>query len=276
MECVHSARVVSREHLTPQMVRLRLALEPGSTWVTTGIGDEFIHVDVGAQTIDADGHSERHYTVSRVVQGGFEMEVFLHGDGDGARWARACEPGDAVEISDAMAYYKPPAGSGVRVLVGDLTALPAITRILADATADERFVVVVESTSATERRDLPSAAQVEVEWRIGGNGIGPSMVCDALRNLADRGVLTDDCYVWVACESKASRQARALLREEVGLPISQQRIVGYWHADLHQVMSTWNALSEDLKAQYEAIWREDRTDEENWLELEPFLQSVGV
>lgn len=276
MECVHSARVVSREQLTPQMVRIQLAPQPGNTWVSTGVGDEFIHVDVGAQTLDADGHSERHYTVSRVVQGGLELEVFLHGDGEGARWARSCAPGDLVNISDAMAYYSPPEDAQLRVLVGDLTALPAITRILADAAPTERFAVVVESSSAHERRDLPSAAHVDVEWRIGGNGIGPSMVCDALRSLDQRGLLTNDSYVWVACESKASRQARALLRKEIGLPISRQRIVGYWHADLDHVMALWNSLSEDLKAQYEAIWREDRTDEENWLELEPFLQSVGV
>jgi hypothetical protein len=62
----------------------------------------------------------------------------------------------------------------------------------------------------------------------------------------------------------------------VGLPISRQCIVGYWHANLEQVMERWNALSDEVKAEYLAIWREDRTDEENWTELEPFLQSVGA
>ena len=41
-------------------------------------------------------------------------------------------------------------------------------------------------------------------------------------------------------------------------------------------MEAWEALSDETKAEYLAIWREDRTDEENWLELEPFLQSVGA
>ena len=72
------------------------------------------------------------------------------------------------------------------------------------------------------------------------------------------------------------RAARTLLRNEVGLPIAQQRIVGYWHANAEQVMAAWEALSDETKAEYLAIWREDRTDEENWLELEPFLQSVGA
>jgi NADPH-dependent ferric siderophore reductase len=276
MECIHGARVSAREQISPLMVRVTLELEEPRTWASTGVGDEFIHLDVGAETLDADGHSERHYTVSGLVDGGLELEVFLHGDGPGATWGRECAIGDRVTLSDPKEYYEPPADAGLRVLVGDLTALPGIARILADASADERFRVVVELPAMSEARDLPSAAQVTVDWRIGGNGIGPSAVCDAIRGLHREGVLDDDCYVWVACESKESRQARSLLRREVGLPISHQRIVGYWHANLEQVMERWNALNDDVKAEYLAIWREDRTDEENWTELEPFLQSVGA
>jgi hypothetical protein len=41
-------------------------------------------------------------------------------------------------------------------------------------------------------------------------------------------------------------------------------------------MEKWNALSDEVKEEYLAIWREDRTDEENWTELEPFLQAHGA
>lgn len=281
METIYAATVTARQQVTPLMVRLTLALEVPhgpDAWRTTGVGDEFVHVDLGATTLDVDGHAERHYTVSGIVPGGLEIEVFLHGDGPGASWGRYAEEGDTVRISDAMDYYEVPAGSGLRVLVGDLTALPAIARILADASAEERFRVIVELPSLEEARPLPSAAEVEVQWRVAGNGIGPSAVCDALRGLFAEGVLDPASapYVWIACESKISRAARTLLRREVGLPISQQRIVGYWHADAEQVMAAWEALSDELKAEYVAIWREDRTDEENWLELEPFLQSINA
>ena len=277
MEPIYPATVTARQQVTPLMVRLTLALEEGSAWRSTGVGDEFIHVDLGAQTLDVDGHSERHYTVSGLVPGGLELEVFLHGHGPGATWGREAKVGDTVVISDAMAYYKVPEGSRTRVLIGDLTALPGIARILADAAAGEVFHVVVELPSLEEARELPSAANVIVQYRVAGNGIGPSAVCDIVRGLWAEGVITPHAnpYVWIACESKVSRSARLLLRKEVGLPITQQRIVGYWHANAEQVMESWNALSDEVKEQYLAIWREDRTDEENWLELEPFLQSVG-
>lgn len=279
MEPTARATVTARQQVTPLMVRLTLALDDPAAWTTTGVGDEFIHIDVGADTLDlADGHSERHYTVSGIVDGGLEVEVFLHGSGPGATWGREAAVGDAVLISDPKDYYSVPADAGTRVLVGDLTALPAVARILADAVAGETFRVAIEVPSMAEARDLPSAADVTVQWRVAGNGIGPSAVCDILRALASEGVIHSDArpYVWIACESKQSRAARLLLRNEVGLPIAQQRIVGYWHADQEQIMAAWAALTDELRAEYLAIWREDRSDEENWLELEPFLQSVGA
>ncbi|MCR6712110.1 MAG: siderophore-interacting protein [Demequina sp.] len=278
MESIYPATVTARTQVTPLMVRLTLALEEGSAWRTTGVGDEFIHIDLGADTLDVDGHSERHYTVSGIVPGGLEVEVFLHGHGAGATWGREAAVGDSVLISDAWDYYQVTPGSGTRVLIGDITALPGIARILADASADEVFRVVIEVPSLDEARELPSAASVDVQWRVAGNGIGPSAVCDIVRGLAAEGVISPEAnpYVWIACESKISRAARTLLRREIGMPITQQRIVGYWHANAEQVMADWEALPQETKDAYLAIWREDRTDEENWLELEPFLQSIDA
>lgn len=278
MEPTIRATVTAREQVTPLMVRLTLSIDEPGAWQSTGVGDEFIHLEVGAETMDADGHSARHYTVSGVVDGGFELEVFLHGEGPGATWGRTASIGDSVLVSEPKDYYNVPEGSGVRVLVGDLTAVPAIARILADAGPDEVFRVVIELPGMGERRTFTTEADVQIEWRVGGNGIGPSMIGDALRSLAAEGVLDPAArpYVWIAGESKDTRKARAQLRHEIGLPISQQRIVGYWHANLEEILTAWEALDESLKAQYLAIWREDRTDEENWLELEPFLQSVGA
>ncbi len=124
METIHNATITGRQQVTPLMVRLSLTFESPDAWVTTGVGDEFVHIDVGADTLDVDGHSERHYTVSGVFEGGLEVEVFLHGDGPGSTWGKEAAIGDVVTVSDPWEYYGPPAGSGTRVLIGDLTALP--------------------------------------------------------------------------------------------------------------------------------------------------------
>ncbi|WP_062205628.1 siderophore-interacting protein [Demequina salsinemoris] len=276
METTITTVVTGVEQVSPGFVRVRVTAP--DTWVTTGAADEFIHVEVGAENMDAgDGHSSRHYSVSKVLSDGFEMEIALHGHGPGALWGQQVRPGDAVDVSEPKAYYAPPSAAHRRVLVGDATALPAIARILAEANPDERFSVVIELASLVDKRELPSAAEVSVEWRLGGNGYAPSVLCSELRSLLP-GLRDADCepYVWVACEAAESRRIRQSLRKEAGLPMASMRLVGYWHGDHDRIMSVWNSLSDEQLAYAQSIWREDRTDEENWVEYEPFLRSLGV
>lgn len=273
------ATVVTRvERVTTGFTRVQLQLREPGTWETTGVPDEFVHLEVGAATPDGtDGHTARHYTVSGLVEGGLEIEVALHGHGPGALWGERVTVGDEVLISEAKAYYAAPEPARRRILIGDATALPAIARILAEADAAERFTVVIELGSLDDARELASAASVEVAWRVAGNGGSPSELERIARELiAAPNAEEPEPYVWVAGESAESRRVRGYLRTEAGLPLTAYRIVGYWHADLERQLSRWDALPEAIKEQYASIWRDDRTDEENWLELEPFLQRVGL
>lgn len=277
METSITTVVTGVETVTPGFLRVRVTT-PGDSWTSTGRGDEFVHVEVGAATADAsDGHTSRHYTVSRVLSDGFEMEIAIHGDGPGANWAQTVTPGETVAVSAPKAYYRPPSAEHPRILLGDATALPAIARILAEASEEERFTVVVELGSMDDARELASRAEVELEWRLGGNGIVPSVMEHEAREIVpavlDAG---EEPYVWVACESAESRRVRQYLRNEAGVPLKLLRIVGYWHVEAAKAMAAWESLTDEQRAQYAAIWRDDRSDEENWIELEPFLRAMGV
>lgn len=276
MEATIDAVVTHVERVSPGFVRVALAV--ADEWVGAAAPDEFIHVELGAATVDAGhGHSARHYTISRPFPGGFEMEIATHGHGPGAAWAESALPGTRVTVSQPKAYYAAPSAATPRVLLGDATALPAIARILAEASAHERFSVVVELGSMADTRDLPTLATSAVEWRLGGNGVGPSTLVDAAASALDACAadgLTP--YLWVACESVVSRRIRTLARVDRGLPTSALRIVGYWHADQEKIMTVWNSLTDEQRLAYESVWREDRTDEENWIEAEPLLRSLGV
>ena len=291
MEATIDAVVTTAVRITPGFVRVGLAVRDDGAWSSLGVPDEFVHIEVGAQTPDADGHAARHYTVSAVVPGGFEVEVALHGQGPGAAWGETVAVGDAVCVSTPKGYYAAPDTHVPRVLVGDATALPAIARILAEASAEESFRVTVELASMADLRDLTTVAQADIEWRIGGNGVAPSTVVDAAtREVAEavegRGVDGSGAghgweqdpavYAWVACESAVSRRVRTHLRRGLGLPARAVRIVGYWHSDAHRMRSVWEGLTQVQRDTYSAMWREDRSDEENWEELEPFLRTLGV
>lgn len=274
MEATIPAVVTDVERVSPGFVRVALATSDGA-WSSTGSPDEFVHVELGAESVDAgDGHTARHYTISRVSQTGIEMEIATHGHGPGAAWGASVLPGDEVLISEPKAYYSAPPASVPRVLLGDATAIPAIARILEQASADEWFRVVIEVATMEDARELPSPAHVDVEWRIGGNGVAPSVLVDAAAAALD--AMPAQPYLWVACESVISRRIRSLARVERGLPTSALRIVGYWHADQEKIMSVWNSLTEAQRERYASVWREDRSDEENWIEAEPLLRAFGV
>ncbi|MCB2412243.1 siderophore-interacting protein [Demequina sp. TTPB684] len=291
METTIDAVVTSLARITPGFVRVGLQVCGDGAWSSLGVPDEFVHIEVGAHTPDADGHTARHYTISAVTPEGFELEVAIHGHGQGSAWAESLTVGDAVKVSEPKAYYAAPAARVPRVLVGDATALPAIARILAEASKDERFVVVVELASLEDARSLPTAADASVEWVVGGNGVSASTIVDAtareVRAATASTALAGDVpgvehgdeppvYVWVACESSVSRQVRTVLRRELGLPARALRIVGYWHADIQRLLDVWAKLTEEQRAQYDEIWSEDRSDEENWEILEPYMKALGL
>lgn len=275
METQHRAIVTAVRDLTPRLRRVELAV-PEGTWKSTGIPDEFVHLEVGAESLDADGHSSRHYSIARLLPHGVAIDVVLHGHGPGAKWGREAVTGDVVYFSDAHGYYKP-SGSGTRILAGDMTAIPAIRRILAEASADEVFRVIVEIPDMGEASAFNSDAEVHTTWVVSGNHVSASTLQQSLSEVLSA---SDDdhstIYIWVACESAVSRSIRQHLRQDLGIHHSRFRIVGYWHSNVDKMREIWASMTDEQRSHYESIWRDDRSDEENWLELEPFLKSVGL
>ncbi|GIG53627.1 siderophore-interacting protein [Demequina activiva] len=271
--------VAAAEQISPHLRRVTLAGDALRTWESTGKPDEFVHVHIPdadpAPGWEDDHDIARHYTIRRWDPSGprVDIDVVTHGHGRGATWARQAQAGDVVAISDAHGYYEAPAGSTRRLLIADATGLPAVARILEEATPEETFEVVVELINAEDAIALPSPATVTVEWKVSGNGRGPSALVSCMERLP---VPEGDTYVWVACESAQSRKARKFIRASWPRHHSLYRIVGYWHVDQEQQLAKWNALTPEQQARYAEIWDESRPDEVNWMELEPYLQELGL
>lgn len=271
--------VIDAFDLSPNLRRVRLAGESLKSWVSTGKADEFIHIHIPdadpAPGWDEDHTNARLYTVRRwdPVSLIIDVDVVVHGHGRGSAWGRAVQPGDRVALSAPRGHYLAPEGSTRRLLIADATGLPAVARILEEATPDESFDVLVELISADDAIALPSPAMVNVEWRVSGNGRGPSALVSAMERLP---APTDDTYVWIACETAQSRAARSFLRENWARHHTLYRIIGYWHLNAEDRLRKWEAMTDEQRERYSEIWDESRPDEVNWVELEPFLRSVGL
>ncbi|WP_430867580.1 siderophore-interacting protein [Demequina aurantiaca] len=279
------AEVLGTTQITPNLRRVHLGGGDLARWEATGKPDEYVHVHIpdadAAEGWEDDHDIARHYTIRRHSIAGepgaeavtIDLDVVTHGHGRGATWAKTCQPGDHVAISTARGFYGPPEGTTKRLLIADATGLPAVARILEEASADEEFDVIIELLDLADKVTFASAATVRPVWRVSGNGRSPS----ALEACMSRASTPDeDVYVWIAGETSETRRARKFLRANWGRHHTSYRIVGYWLSNQEELMATYAALSDEVRDRYEAIWDEERSDEANWEELEPFLVSHGL
>ncbi len=289
---VYRAEVVRIVDLTPSLRRIVFGGTDLKDFETTGVGDEYLRV-----LMPAAGEAEpvlpeitdgvfdygavdlgllRTYTVRDFdrATGEVTIDFVLHAQGVATTWARAATPGDVVGLNTPTAMYDPPDDLAWQVLVADCAGLPALCRILENTPHGVSNRVVVEVPDEHHHTDLPAHPRVEVTWVHGGNGHRPSHLNEVVRSLAR----PDDPrgYVWVAGESKALRGVRRYLRRELGLPASAYKAVGYWIEHAEEWQTRYDALDDSTRSTLEALWQQDRAEEEIEEEYDERLAALGL
>ncbi len=177
--------------------------------------------------VGSHGVALRSYTARRQdpARGEVEIDFVLHGDGPAAAWAAAAAPGGVLGIAGSGDLGVRPAATVL--LAGDETALPAISRILAEAAPATTGLALVEVAGPEEEQPLVAPTGVTVRWlHRGDTPPGEStLLADAVAGLDPAG---DDVFAWVGAESAAVRAIRADLRSRWGLGRAQHHAIGYW------------------------------------------------
>jgi NADPH-dependent ferric siderophore reductase len=173
------------------------------------------------------GVSLRSYTARRQDPGTGEVDVdfVLHGDGPAAAWAAAAGPGALLGIagSGSLGFTAAP----TLVLAADETALPAVSRILAEVPPETRGIALLEVADASEEQDLATPGGVQLRWLHRGRTAPgeSSLLVDGVAAL-DRP--PGAVFAWVGAESATVRVVRADLRGRWGLTRSEHHAIGYW------------------------------------------------
>jgi len=161
-------------------------------------------------------YTPRHYDAAANE---LTIEFALHGDGPAAAWAAQAAPGQRVTIGGPRGSFIIPVDYAWHLLVGDDTALPAITRRLEELPAGVRAIVIAQ-VGAADRRELRSQAGLQVQW-----------VDDAPALLAAVRALTlpgGEGYAWCAGEAGSMAALRRVLVEEKGHDPAALRAAAYW------------------------------------------------
>jgi NADPH-dependent ferric siderophore reductase len=200
------AVVRRREQLSPHLVRLTLELDG---FVSTGVADEWVGLVVPGQ------FQVRYYTVRSFSEAELVLDVVVHEVGLVTEWASGDVVGDTVVVTEPKGSFALPADAQWLMLVGDLTAMPAMARIAETVGLPVRIWAQVPDDLPDY---LPSSAQVT--W------------LDESATLADvvGGLDWPDTpgYFWMAGESADMRAIRKHLMRDRRLASSAYDVMGYW------------------------------------------------
>jgi NADPH-dependent ferric siderophore reductase len=217
------ADVLRREQLTSHLVRLTLGGRGLAGFTSTGIPDEWVGLVVPGQ------FQSRYYTVRSWDGAELVVDVVVHDVGLVTEWASGRCIGDQVTITEPKGSFAMPGGAegcSWLLLVGDLTALPAMARIAQTHAADVPTRIWAEAPDLPEQLAgyLPDGP--EVTW-LSLRDHGTSRLAAVVETIDWP---EGDGYFWMAGESAQMRAIRKFLMRERRLPSTAYDVMGYWRA----------------------------------------------
>jgi NADPH-dependent ferric siderophore reductase len=240
----YDAEVLRREQLSPHLVRLTFGGAGLASFESTGIPDEWVGLVVPGQ------FQSRYYTVRSWAAGELEIDVVVHDVGLVTEWATRDVVGETVVVTEPKGSFAMPASASWLMLVGDLTALPAMARIAGSVDLPARIWAEVPDALPDY---LPAGA--DVTW-LEPPGEGESLLAAVVEDIDWP---AGDGYFWMAGESAQMRAIRKHLMRERRLPATAYDVMGYWRA---------NAKRQPRAVDPGPIWRAGKaaghTDEQIW------------
>ena len=221
--------VAEKRFLTPNYLSIRFACSDFADFVSASWDD---HVKVFLDgPLDASGRpAMRDYTPRGFdpAKGEFTIDFALHDDaGPVTSWARDCAVGDPLQIGGPRGSVIVSPEFDWYWMIGDETAIPAISRHLAER-PDARISVLIAVAGPDEEVPLPSSGNHQVTWahRPATSATDPAALLAAL---SDKALPQGDGFVWIAAEALVAKALRERLLE-MGQPLQQLKARGYWVA----------------------------------------------
>lgn len=226
-----SLTVTASERIGPQMLRLHFASPDLADFESAAPDDHiklFVHDGAG-------GMAMRDYTPRSFDNAACTLTIdfALHQAGPATAWALGAKPGDTVQIGG-------PQGSNVvaddfdwYLLIGDETALPAISRRIEELRPEVPVTALVLIDTPEDRIAMPERAGLSVLWSCRSEGGDDAARMAGLVSALPSG----EGYVWVAGEVSLARALRAHVVDVLGQPREWVKAAGYWTlgvADAHE------------------------------------------
>ena len=247
----YDAQVLRKDQLSEHLVRLTLGGPGLASFASTGIPDEWVGLIVPGQ------FQSRYYTVRSWSGGELVLDVVVHEVGLVTEWAQLDIVGQTVTITEPKGSFVMPDDAAWLLLVGDLTAMPAMARIA--ETVDEPTRIWAEVPD-----DLSSYLSGDVTW-LAPPAPGQSRLAEVVEGIDWP---EGEGYFWMAGESAQMRAIRKHLMRVRKLPSTHYDVMGYWRGV---------AQRQPRAVDPGPIWRAGRaagkSDEQIWAEYDEARES---
>ncbi|WP_313818214.1 siderophore-interacting protein [Citricoccus sp.] len=175
----------------------------------------------------------RTYTVHSVdaEAGTLVIDFVLHGDsGVAGPWAAAAKVGDQVAFAGPGGKYAPDAAADAHLLVGDESALPAISAALAEMPEDATGQAFIEVGGPADEWELTVPSGVEVTWlhRGGEYRLGRSQLAATVEGIGRAEWPAGRVHAFVHGEKSMVKRLRRHLTEERGVDRKMLSLSSYW------------------------------------------------
>ena len=156
-----------------------------------------------------------------------EIDFALHEAGPATQWAENAKPGDRIGVGGPRGSFIVPTEFDWHLLIGDDTALPAISRRLAELPAGARVVVLAEVDGPEDEIPFETRAALTLVW-VHRRGVSAGLSPMLLETLKKQALPEGDYHAWVGCETGVAKAVRAHLVSERGAHPKWIRASGYW------------------------------------------------
>ena len=249
----YAAEVLRHEQLSDHLVRLILGGDGLAEFTSTGIPDEWVGLVVPGQ------FQSRYYTVRSWSGGELVLDVVVHEVGLVTEWAARDVVGETVTITEPKGSFAMPDDAAWLLLVGDLTAMPAMARIAETVEVPTRIWAEVPDLLTGS---LPEGREVTWLDPPGPGESGLAAVVESIEWPEGEG------YFWMAGGAAQMRAIRKHLMRVRKLPSTAYDVMGYWRG---------GAQRQPRAVDPGPIWRAGKaagkTDEQIWAEYDEARES---
>ena len=148
-------------------VKLFFPSDPSQPLVLPSVTPDGIKFPDDAPRPQARDYTPRYFDAARQE---LVIDFVMHGDGPAPTWAERAAPGQVLGIGGPRGSFVVPMGFDWHVLIGDETALPAISRRIEELPASARVIALIEVPEADNEIALDTRARASVRW-LHRNGV---------------------------------------------------------------------------------------------------------